>query len=66
MSCVGFDVKMTYPNDIAGEELTSLSESMTQYWEVEQGSDKQITNVQGRLRKHLSFWKQVLQAPPQL
>jgi len=61
ISCEGFDVKMTYPNDTAGQES---AESMAQYWEIEQGPDKQITIVQGRLKKHLSSWKEVLQAPP--
>jgi len=66
MSCKDFDVKMTCPYDTAGQELAGLSKSMAPYWEIEQGPDKQITMVQGRLREHLSFWKEVLQAPPQL
>ena len=31
---------------------------------MEQGSSKQVTGVQGRLRKRLAFWREVLQAPP--
>ena len=63
MSWEGLDVKMTHPDDTAVQESAGLSESMAQYWEIEQGSDKQITFVQGRLRERLPFWKDVLQAP---
>ena len=34
-----------------------------QFWEIEQSTDHQIVDVQGRLKKKLSFWKDILKAP---
>ena len=39
-------------------------ESNIKFWEVETDSlSSQITDVQGRLKKNLKFWKEVLKAP---
>ena len=37
---------------------------LTKFWEIESHNPDQITNVQGRLRLHIAFWQDVLQAPP--
>ena len=37
----------------------------SRYWEVQHGTEEvQITKVQGRLKEHVVFWLDVLQAPP--
>jgi len=38
----------------------------TQFWELESHGSVQITDVQGRLKKCLPFWKEVLGAPPNI
>ena len=47
----------------AHEELDT-SDNVTKFWEAESGTPVQITDVQGRLKQKLPFWKEVLQAPP--
>ena len=40
------------------------SEMNPKFWEVESSGFKQITDIQGHLKKHLMYWKNVLYAPP--
>jgi len=49
--------------DIQSPRDMGMEGTLMQYWEVEQGLSKQITDVQGRLRQNLSFWREALQAP---
>jgi len=44
--------------DGMGDQLPQFS----QYWEAE--SVVQVTDVQGHLKQNMSFWKNVLHAPP--
>ena len=37
---------------------------ITKFWEIEGDEPVQITDVQGRLKSKLAFWRDVLQAPP--
>ena len=37
---------------------------ITKFWEIEGNEPVQITDVQGRLKSKLAFWRDVLQAPP--
>ena len=58
------------PSELDSEHDFSLSEEgeqgIIQFWELEsQESGIQMTDVQGRLRKNLPFWKDVLHAPLQ-
>ena len=47
------------------DSYAQLEQEASEYWELDVlDLGIQITNVQGRLRKHISFWKDVLQAPP--
>ena len=51
------------------EELESVTEGMdmpTKFWEIESNNPDQVTDVQGRLKIHISFWQDVLQTPPLL
>jgi len=34
----------------------------SQFWEIEQGNDYQVVDVQGRPKEKLSFWKEILKA----
>ena len=50
-------------NCSAYDELDT-SANVTKFWEAEGSTPVQITDVQGRLKQKLLFWKEVLQAPP--
>ena len=63
LSGKGVEGQMTNPTNISGQEVSDLNNIVAKYWELEQGPQEQTTNVQGRLRQHLSYWKEVLQAP---
>jgi len=45
--------------DVQSPRDMGMERTLMQYWEVEQGLSKQITDVQGRLRQNLSFWREV-------
>jgi len=36
------------------------------FWETESSELQQITDVQGRLKENIAFWKDLLNAPPQV
>ena len=50
-------------NFLTHDELDT-SDNLTKFWEAEGSTPVQISDVQGRLKQKLSFWKDVLQAPP--
>ena len=53
------------PPDDRGDSYAHLEQEASKYWELDAFDlGMQATDVQGRLRKHVSFWKDVLQAPP--
>ena len=56
-------------NDLQGvgscEENSELDPDSGRCWELEQG-DPQTSDVQGRLHVNVTFWEQVLEAPPQI
>ena len=50
---------------LMGTECSELDPELSRCWEIEQDST-QINDVQGRLFSCLSFWEEVLVAPPQV
>ena len=54
--------------ELGGNAITEQNEEfISKYWEVEAPETLvQITDVQGRLKQKLSFWRETLQAPPWL
>ena len=50
-------------NFLTHDELDT-SDNLTKFWEAEDSTSVQISDVQGRLKQKLPFWKEVLQAPP--
>ena len=53
------------PEDIDFSLSEEGEQGIIRFWELEsQESGIQMTDVQGRLRKNLAFWKDVLHAPP--
>ena len=51
-------------NNLEGNTDEPCWESEIKFWEIEiDGPSSQITDVQGRLKKHQKFWQEVLQAP---
>ena len=47
------------------DSCAQLEQEASKYWKLDVlDLGIQATDVQGRLRKHISFWKDVLQAPP--
>ena len=51
------------PDMCAEEESSELDLEFTRCWEFEH-TETQITDVQGQLLKHVTFWEQELHAPP--
>ena len=50
-------------NFLTHDELDT-SDNLAKFWEAEGSTPVQISDVQGRLKQKLPFWKEVLQAPP--
>ena len=53
--------------DVDGMELCDQSDirTLSSFWEVKEGhAQRQVTDVQGRLKKSLSFWENTLQPAP--
>ena len=50
-------------NFLSHDELDT-SDNLTKFWEAGGSTPVQISDVQGHLKQKLSFWKEVLQAPP--
>ena len=51
--------------DPGGDAIKQSDEQSSKYWEVESSETLvQITDVQGRLKQKLSYWRETLQAPP--
>jgi len=50
----------------AANKGVPYNEFTTQFWEVESQGPVQIADVQGRLRKSLAFWQDVVHAPKHL
>lgn len=47
------------------DDATQSDEFISKFWEVEvSDTPSQVTDVQGRLKNKLSFWRNTLQAPP--
>ena len=64
VSCKGVDGEMTCPFGLTNQEELSTNDNLTKYLEVEQGYPQQVSDIQGRLKRHLPFWRDVLRAPP--
>jgi len=47
-------------------DQVAWGEGTAKFWELESHGTSQITDVQGRLKKCLPFWKEVLGAPPNI
>ena len=61
-SCSMHEVECSATYNVNSSDM--CSEINPKFWEVESSGLKQITDVQGRLKKHLMYWKNVLHAPP--
>jgi len=61
-SCGVHEVDCSTVHDINSSDI--YSETNPKFWEVKSSGLKQITDVQGRLKKHLTYWENVLHAPP--
>ena len=71
---VTFDSLAANGSSSSSEELESVMKGMNttseldpsdiiKFWEIESSNPDQITDVQGRLRLHIAFWRDVLHAP---
>ena len=58
-----FDEHRNSSNTMSDSQVTL---EITQFWELESLGAVQIADVQGRLKQCLPFWRDVLQAPPNI
>ena len=75
LTCEGPPVAMETCDVIGSGELGNIEVNtasdldlgeITKFWEVESSEPEQITEVQCRIRPRLTFWRNVLHAPPLL
>ena len=55
-----------HASDDKGMSDNKMNSEITQFWELESQGPVQITDVQGRLKQRLPFWREVLHAPPHI